>query len=52
MKCILCVCACLCALVCYADFSKTATATEFLLINCHALENFFVFVDLGLKISE
>ena len=25
-----CVCACVCVLVCHADFSKTATATDFL----------------------
>ena len=28
------VCACMCALVCHAGFSKTATATDFLSINC------------------
>ena len=26
--------ACVCALMCHTDFSKTATATEFLSINC------------------
>ena len=43
------------ALVCHADFSKTTTATDFMsivLMNFHALENCFGFVDLGLKISE
>ena len=57
MKCILCVRVCVCELVCHADFSKTATATDFfckliVLMNFYALENFFGFVDLGLKISE
>ena len=49
------VCACVCALVSHADFSKTTTATDLLLIvpmNFYALENFFGFIDLGLKISE
>ena len=50
------VCVCMCALVCYADFSKTNIATEFLKLivpmNFHAHENLFGFMDLGLKISE
>ena len=50
------VCACVCALVSHADFSKTTTAQIFCKLivpmNFHALENFFCFMDLGLKISE
>ena len=51
-----CVWGCVCACVSVrADFSKTTTATDLLLIvlmNFHALENFVCFVDLGLKVSE
>ena len=50
------VCACVRVLVSHADFSKTTAATDFCKLivpmNFHALENFFGFMDLGLKISE
>ena len=51
------VCVCVRVLVSHADFSKTTTATDFFCklivpMNFHALENFFGFIDLGLKISE
>ena len=48
-------CACMCVLVYHADFSKTTTVRDFLSIvpmKFHALENFFDFVDLSLKVSE
>ena len=48
--------ACVRALVSHADFSVTATVKIFCKLivpmNFHALENFFGFIDLGLKISE
>ena len=50
-----CVRVCVRALVSHADFSKTKLQIFCKLIvpmNFHALENFFGFIDLGLKISE
>ena len=49
--------ACVCGVVCHADFSKTTTAALFFCqlivpMNFHALENFDGFVDLNLVISE
>ena len=60
MKCIMralaCGGACVCVLVCHADFSKTTTVTDFLSLivpmNFHALEKFVGFVDLNLMISK
>ena len=44
------------ASVCYTDFSKATTVTDFcqliVLMNFYALEDCFGFMDLGLKISE
>ena len=52
-----CMCTCMPVLVSHADFPKTTYSYRFfvniiVLMNFHALENFFGFMDLGLKISE